>query len=288
MKFGRRYRLTIQTDAGQLIIEPPFTIRFSLRRSVLASMNTLDIDIYNLSQTTRDNIFQDMFYKASPNRSIIFEAGYDFLSTVFKGEFREANSGREGVDIVTSITAFDGYFATQNTFSYRTLEPTTLREVIKDLIGSFDPERLTEGLVSDGASMSESFQRPIVLRGNTYEQLKKYSGGKAFIDLEKIYVLQDNEVIAGAIPLINADTGLLSTPRRDEAYLTVSTLFEPRIVMGQSLDLVSSVNPIYNGKYKAVGVQHSGIISEAVNGDCRTIVHLSDPIKFNGSIVNVS
>lgn len=290
MKFGRKYRLTIDTDNGTFVIEPPFTIRFTVKRHVLASMNTLDIDIYNLSKERRDNIFQDQYYQPlGKRRHIKLEAGYDDLSTIFQGTFWIANSGREGVDIVTSICSTDGGLETENSFTFRTLQPQTGapltgRKIVQDLIGSFDPAQLSAGKISNGQTMQQNYQRPVVLNGNTYDLLKKYSNGKVFIDLEKIYVLEDNEVVEGGIPLINADTGLLSTPRRDEAYLTVSTLFEPRFIMGQSADLVSTVNPIYNGKYRVCGVQHQGIISEAVNGDCRTIVHLYDPTKYSGSM----
>jgi hypothetical protein len=180
---------------------------------------------------------------------------------------------------------------TANNFTYKTIQSGgTVRSVIQDLIGSYAkaPYALSEGVLSNGTPMGKVFQRPVVLEGNTYDLLKKYSNGQVYIDLEKVYVLQDNEVLAGAIPLINADTGLLSSPRRDDAAITVTTLFEPRIIIGQWLDLISTVNPQYNARYKVAGVQHQGIISEAVNGDCRTTISLLNPQKFSGSIINVS
>lgn len=291
MKFGRRYQITIETENGSYIVRPPFTIRFNIKRHVLSSLNTLDLDIFNLAPTKRDNIFQDMFYQAlTKRRHITFEAGYDSLATIFKGTFWQANSAREGVDIITSINSRDGQWDVESTFTYRTLDKANLsaRGVVQDLIGSYTPANLSAGTISNGMTMKETFQRPVALEGNTYDLLKKYSGGKVFIDLEKVYVLEDNEVIAGAIPLLSADTGLLSTPRRDESYLTVTTLFEPRIVMGQAINLISTVNPVYNAQYKVMGVQHQGIISDAVGGDCRTIIHLFNPAQFGGSIVSVS
>lgn len=288
MKFGRKYKLTIETEDGQLIIEPPLTIFFNIKRHILSSLNTATIEIYNLAENTRGKIFQDPFYiPANTQRHITLEAGYDTLSTIFKGTFLNANSVRSGVDIITTIDAIDGGTDTINNFTYRTLNANNKYEVLKDLIGSYATGRLTEGKVSNYFK-EDLFQRPVVLEGNTYDLLKKYSDGKVFIDLEKIYILNDNEVIDGAIPLISAETGLLETPRRQENTIMLTTLFEPRIIMGQVIDLYSTVQKVYNGQYKVIGITHQGVISESVNGQCSSTIYLLDPNGFAKGIENVT
>lgn len=278
-------------DNRTIIVKPPFTIRFSIRRHTGASVNTMDIDILNLDENTRNDIFQDRFFQNKlKRRSITIEAGYDTLSTIYQGTIYEASSTREGVNIVTSISSRDGGWETDNGFMYQTVKaPVDTKTLLQTLVGGYSTLKgngLTLGAISD-TFKDVILQRPVVLEGNIFDMLKKYSDGKVYIDLEKVYILQNNEVITGAIPLIDADTGLLSTPKRDETFMTITTLFEPRIVMGQSLDVYSTINKVYNGTYKVAGVQHMGTISEAVGGDLRTIIHMFNPQQLNGSIVNV-
>ena len=51
-------------------------------------------------------------------------------------------------------------------------------------------------------------------------------------------------------------------------------LFEPRLTLGQIINLQSTTNKQYNGLYKVVGFTHRGTISPAVCGDLRTTVNL--------------
>jgi len=127
--------------------------------------------------------------------------------------------------------------------------------------------------------MQDVFSRPTVLEGNVYELIKQYSVNSGinitFIDLEILNITGLNEVIVNPnLQLLDASTGLIHTPRRDQSYLTVTTLLESRIIMGQLVELKSSVTPQYNGAYKIVGVNHKGNISGAVQSRCESIFNL--------------
>jgi hypothetical protein len=113
-----------------------------------------------------------------------------------------------------------------------------------------------------------------VLFGNTAELLKNESNNKFFIDNEKVYVLNNNECIAGSITLITAESGLLESPKRSETQLVFKILFEPRLKVGQLIQLNSLINDIFNGIYKIIGFTHTGTISEANGGRCETEVSL--------------
>lgn len=269
-KFGRRYKITIQTtDITALVIEPPLTVEFDIHRSVMATMNSMTLRIYNLSETKQNLIYQDRFdinkYK------IIVEAGYESLSTVFIGDIFEANSTREGSNIITKIDARDGSFDMNQSVVNTTLKAgTTLNETLTYLAGQF---KNLKGLHVTNATpgMEDAFERPVVLEGNVYELIKQYAlqGGvnDVYIDLDVIYINGQNEVVVnGEIELLDASTGLIHTPRRDQSFLTVTTIFEPRVIMGQVIQLVSDIQPKYNGLYKIIGLKHQGVISEAVGG----------------------
>lgn len=284
-KFGRKYRLTVDMNdgTGQIVIEPPLTIQFSVERSTNSSMNTMLLIIYNLGEVTRNRIFQD-FFVTDKYRRVTLEAGYgDDLSTIFTGNIRSSSSARQGVNILTTINAFDGGFDTQTTMSKKTLvEGTSYIDMFKNLIGDFP--NINQGKIGN---IEGSFRRPVVLDGNTFDLIRRYTNNQVYIDLQQINILKDNEVIDGVVPLIDSSTGLLETPRRENAFLTVTTLFEPKILMAQILELQSSIVPIYNGQYKVVGIKHQGTISDAVGGDLTTEINLLLGEQYFGRFVSV-
>ena len=182
----------------------------------------------------------------------------------------EASSTRNGADIDTDIIAMDGGLDTYNTKTSRTLQKgTTLRDVLGGLVGDFP--NLTEGTIG---AIEGDFKRPVVIEGNTFTLLSKYSNDRVFVDLEQVNILQGDETLTGSLPLINSETGLIGTPKRSGAFLEVTTIFEPRVNVGQLLEVQSSVAPIFDGQYKVTGVKHSGTISDAVGGDCTSTFNL--------------
>jgi len=56
--------------------------------------------------------------------------------------------------------------------------------------------------------------------------------------------------------------------------VTAEMLFEPRLKIGQVVELVSRDYPSLNQLYKVIGIQHSGTISDAVGGKCKTTVRM--------------
>lgn len=262
MKFQRRFKLLIETNSGNtVVIEPPISIDFTVTRSIMGSLNSMQLRIYNLSKDKRSDIFQDRFNPRN-YKKIALSAGYEELSPIFIGNIFQATSSRQGTEIVTEIDARDGGFDSSNTISNKTLaEGTTFEEFFKSLIGDFS--NLEIGKIN---AVNKRFRRPIVVDGNTFQIIKKYSEGNVFIDLETVNIMQENDVIEGVVPLITSSTGLLGTPKRTGAYIEIETIFEPRIIMAQILEIKSDVQPQYDGQYKVIGVSHQGAISEGVGG----------------------
>jgi hypothetical protein len=64
---------------------------------------------------------------------------------------------------------------------------------------------------------------------NEFSLIQKYTNGRCFIDFEKINILNDNDVKYGVIPIINFESGLLETPRREDTYLSAKVIFSPDI-----------------------------------------------------------
>jgi hypothetical protein len=281
-KFGRNYRITIYPiDAGDpIIITMPFTIKFNIERTFASGMNTMELGIYNLSEAHRRRIAQDFnvignYPNAPANRNtnnIIVEIGYDNLYVAFQGYITFASSAREGVDIVTRISALDGLKDAQRTQVFQTLSAgQKVSDVLEYLTGQFTD--LKRGAVG---TFDDILQRPVVLNGYAWDLLKQYSNANCYIDNGKIYVLQDNEYLDTETVLqLSDETGLIGTPRRSVAFLTVKTLLETSVGISDRIDLKSSIMPEYNGRYWIYGIQHEGVISASVGGAAYTTFHLS-------------
>lgn len=272
MKFDRKYTLSIEVAGGQNVtLELPLSVEFTIERNSLASANTATFRIFNLGEKTRNLIYFDR-YNITEFRAIQFRAGYkDFAPLIFNGTVRQAYSYRTGVDMITEIEAYDGGFPMVNGFTSMTIgSGNTAAQVLRSLAASL-PGITASPIIGTFNTINS---RGEVLFGPTWDLINQKSNGLATIDNGQVKALQNNEVIEGEIPLIDSSTGLLGSPRRSDALLEFDLLFEPRLTVGQVLDLKSTTNPIFNGRYKVMGFSHRGIISPAVAGDAVTSVSL--------------
>jgi len=274
LKFGRTYTLTVQGADGEFhTFQNPLTIDFSILRNTLASASTANIKIMNLGAVTRNLIYKDRF-DTLEYRKVELHAGYGRQqSMIFSGNIKEAKSYREegATETVTEIDAYDGGFAMVNNYASRSYAAGTPRaQVINGLVSDMGPT-LAPGAVS---VLAGTYPRGKSIMGPTWQQLVTESGQRAFIDNGRIYVLDDDEAIVGDAFLITAETGLLGSPKRSGTFVTCEILFEPRLVIGQRVELISRFNSILSGFYKVMGIQHAGTISDAVNGKLKTIVSL--------------
>lgn len=282
-KFGRSYRLKVETqprqlgssapsDAGFATIELPYTIEFSITRNLLASANTGTFRIYNLAERSRNRVYKDQ-YNLLEFRAIQFWAGYsDQIPLLFNGNVKQAWSYRPsgGKDVFTEVEAYEGMYAMANGFSSKTLSGgQSYVDILRSLNGDMP---FLDSPVIGGVPGSAG--RGTALFGNTWRLIQKYSGGNATIDNNKLLVLQPNECIPGDITVINSDTGLLGSPYRSNAMIEFEMLFTPQIKVGQIIKLESRVNSLFNGFYKVMGFRHCGMISPSVGGSVRTTVQL--------------
>jgi len=77
--------------------------------------------------------------------------------------------------------------------------------------------------------------------------------------------------------IINAETGLLNTPRFYGQSMQLTTLFEPRVNCGDLIRLQSTVQPEYNRDYKVCGVTHSCEMGFGTTGSNTTMLTLIYP-----------
>jgi hypothetical protein len=288
-KFNRSYSLKIEVQPRGLD-EPaptsknawaelalPYTIEFSIVRSLMGSANTATFRIYNLAERSRKKIYKDR-YNFVDYRACQFSAGYnDNLSQVFNGNVIAAWSRRESgaVDVITEIQAQESY-AMVNSFTSRTIGAQAYRNVMLEI--SKDFKHMDKPIL--GAIDGQS-ERPISLFGPSWKLLNGYKGDATIaIDNNRMIALRPDECIVGTIGEVSAETGLLGAPYRSDTFIEFEMIFTPEIQIGQAIKLNSVTNPIYNKKpYRVVGFSHVGTISDAVCGAAKTTVQLQAGTK---------
>ncbi len=269
------YRTFDQVQAGvpagaMLRIEPPFTMEFDIIRNDLASSNTATFRVYNLTKTTRTKIHKDQF-ATNLYKGIELRAGYENVTpTIFKGNIKIAWSTREGQVNITKIEAYDGGFAFLNGRVDQSFQAGTPNNQVLEAIMQTLPQ-VNRGAVGNFPGV---LTRGNAISGNSADLASQLSNGSFFVDLEKAYVLNDNECIPGAINVIASDSGLLGTPILEETSLRFDMIFEPRLLIGQQVKLDSLTATNFNTVYRVCSLQHRGMISDSVCGTAITSVGL--------------
>lgn len=276
-KFGRNYELSVEgSDGNILTITLPFTLEMDIERNVLSSANTSSIRIYNLSARHR-NLIRKNIQDYGTLRTVILRAGYgDNMPVVFAGNISQAWSVREGTNFITQIECFDGGFAFVNgqtsiTFPAGTQRAEVFKALTANLVG-----------VQFGAigNFKGTLSRAMTLSGNTANILNELSAGGFFVDNSKAYVLSENECIPSqGLDTVDPASGLLNTPVWEATILHFDMLFEPRLVIGQILNLESQTETVLNGQYRVVSLHHTAMISPSVSGDAITSVGMLSPQK---------
>lgn len=280
-KFNRIYELTIEADdqvrpsadvapenTKRVVIRLPYTVEFEITRANLGSSQNGTFRIYNLGEATRRAIQKDQWQYIF--RNIQFRAGYDsqdgkLLPLIFNGTIRTAYSYRQGVDFITEIDAYDGAWAmTQGYTNLGLPSGVTASQVIAYLSRDL-PNTSGQPIIGDFPTEAK---RGLVLSGNTWGLIQKFTNQLALINNGQVVALKLNEVLRGGLPLISAETGLLGIPKRTRSMLECRMIFEPRLTLCQLIELRTQYLPELNRFWKVVGVQHQGTISAAVAGDC--------------------
>ncbi len=279
-KFNRSYSLGV-TNTDQVTvtyIQPPFTVEFEVYRNSFSSANIASFRIYNLAPATRSQILKDQ-YDFGRIRPIAFKAGYNNqLGLAFGGYVTQCWSAREGSNMITTIECFDGGYAFQTSITSMALPSGTpiaptpgvnAPSIIGNLVASMPG--VTLGAVGNYPGTTT---RGTSLSGSTVDLLNQYTGNGFFIDNNIANCLNDSEALAGNPPIINAASGLLGSPVKEETLISFSMLFEPTLQIGQLITLNSLTAGNFNGTHKVISLRHRGTISASVCGDATTEVGL--------------
>lgn len=275
MKFNPQFLFSAEAAGGQNVrvaYKPGdgaagISCHFEIRRATMASAQTATFRLFQLGEKTRDLLQKDWF-NLSDVRAVQFSAAYagDPLTMVFNGTIKQAQSTKApgATEIVTEVEAFDGGAAMANGYSLKSIAAgTSFSDLIKNLAADLPgiSKNAIIGTVPGKTTRGSAFA------GNTWNYIFQLSDGLATIDNNQLQVLAPNEYSGASIPVINSQSGLLGSPRRFNQMMQVRMLFEPAFVIGQLVDLESTVLPKFNGRYKVMGLVHRGAIGPTESGE---------------------
>lgn len=287
--------ITFSPVSGEAIqIKNPFTLIMNIRREAMSAINSATFQIYNLSQNTRNQLYRDKFSWRGLKR-VTLKAGYASqgpLPIVFDGTAYSINSYRtQGTtNFITEIEAFDWDFPVRNALTSQSLsgkvkKQQIIDQLIKDIVSMGTPDHhMNRGYIHQYTN--EELYYPVISE-KSWDRLRTETENLCTIDNGNIHVLADNEYIPGANFTINSNSGLLGAPKRSETYVEVEMLFEPSLIVNQKVTLASVSQTKFNGDFKIYGINHTGIISDAVNGKCQTKLSLQS-LQKNAQLMGVT
>ena len=269
------YRITIYTQEETITIQYPITCQMTISRSVNASSCSASVQLYNLAPSTRDRIFQDVFTnEQSQWKYIHIEAGYasdaDNFSLLFAGRILQAYSHKTGgsTDIITHIEAHAFDLLDCNT-SHTFAAGTSFKDIYNTIA-----QDLPNCVIGNTGALEGEIKTATTFDGNAIDELNKLSGGNTFIDNGMLNTIMSNECIDVPVPVISENAGLLETPMRRDASLTIKSIFLPELIIGQLLEIKSGVFSNYNGQYKVMGFTHNLLFSATQSGKRTTEIEL--------------
>lgn len=268
---GYTYTLRIEkrTRNTFLEIKNPFTVDFTINKTNFKGSNSLSMKVYGLSKESRDSIRKDQAFHVDVSQRITFSAGKDGVEPiVFNGKITSCSVVKEGVDMVTLITAFDDGLSRSSTSRRSYSAGTSKQTIVNDLISDLAHLGIQRGYVSP---VLGNISRGISIFKKTTEALYEFTDGKFEIQDMRANVYGDRDPMPAVIQKIKGSR-LLNTPTSQSTNIFFEIFFEPGLVVGQDVLLESSRIRMFNGKVNIISLNHKGRISDRVASSVTTTV----------------
>ena len=291
-------------------------INFTVERAINVINNKATIEIYNLNKNAKRFLLQDIYsvpkiYKYLPNgdleldakgnpkydlnyRFINLRAGYmgidgqkKIFDQIFVGNLMEGGSGRQGTEFITKLYCQENGYFNQSSAGFinksfnGAIEEDFMKEALNRLGYGFQSLIASE---KTKAELKNSLP-PRTFIGKSQKLLRNKYGLDFFTDRGMPFLLKEFEAlesITSMIQVINSDTGLIGSPIRKDTNIEVRMMFEPRIALGQIIELQSATTSEYNGQYKVVAIKHKGPISASEEDDLITTLELYIGLQQTG------
>lgn len=273
-KFNLNYKIVVEdingilhiissiNEKGEDILES-LSVNINVEKTITDSSNKCKLEVINLKESTR-KVLKKSRLDSNIYRSLEIYAGYNNKpALIFKGNIETANSYRQNTEFITEIVGMDGQFGIINSQTNKSFDRKFGDNL--NIVLASDLKNINVGYITE-TNPFKIGERGRVLEGNTWNLISGQNLLQTFINDEKVFILQPEEVIANDILIIDNESGLLNTPKEYDGYLEVEMLFEPNVVLGGLTTLESKTAKEYNGNYKLIGANHQLSVSKIGKG----------------------
>lgn len=236
-------------------------IQFEIKKSITADKNYCRVNIYNLSENTRNRITSDI------NSLVRVQAGYlenTGLVEIGQGNISNVIHSIKSPDIITTIYSKDGFKATnRKNISLSFVEKTPLDAVIKAIIGKlelpvrfvdYDKSAILKGGFSHVGSIPDALNQLALQFNFTWS-----------IQNGQVLITGLNKSTGKQSVFLSASTGLINNPEKiiktKDLALTnkyeykVVSLLQPQLEIS---DLIQIESKTLNGVFMINEFEHKG------------------------------
>lgn len=278
-QYLRKVRFTATGGGGGITVNPggiakhEMKIKFDISKGIESSQNTATISIWNLNEGHRNAVGKEW-------DDVTLEAGYmppeggGNVGIIFKGQLRDVEHKRDGVDIITTLTCGDGDKAFRRATISKTFpKGTEVKEVVEELYKQLEKEGVRRGEWKFPDDMPK-YKRPYSMCGTCTRELDTVGRGRGFYWSVQNGVMEviPSDGYIGGIVLITPETGMIDTPTITDNGVKVSCLLNPEIRPNRRVRIESGVLEMNaeGGEYRVSQATFSG---DNRDGDFKVAVH---------------
>ena len=278
--FGRNIELTVESIFDGASSARGFTpiqkttikdvnIVFDIQADRTQGINTMEAEIYGLTEETRYNI------RKKPASVVSLRFGYseDDMFTLFKGALRSSKVEKEGAEIKTILQGADGQRARLPYFSKSYRKGWPVVSILVDLVESMGVDQgnlYTFNDYSEQGGLPLTLKRGYSAHGHAVDIFAKIMNSRGLewsIQQETLQILRMGDAYrdGSAAPLLTPETGLLGVPTIDDkGIMSCQSLILPYISPGR---IISVDSKFLGGKdnratrktdYKVIRCQYRG------------------------------
>lgn len=225
--------------AGGALDFADFRVVFTIRRGDFQTPNTADVRIYNLSDNTANRVDNEF-------TRIQIQAGYQSnLGLIFQGTIKQFRKGREDQkNSYLDVTAADG----DEAYNFATaVGSLAAGHTAKDRWAFLNQQMAAQGVTAGDAPFlpKNASVRGRVYCGMTKDYLRQFAtdqGCAWSIQDGQLTLIQKTSFQGGRVPLISPQSGLIGVPEQTQNGIAVRTLLNPRLKIGQLVQIQGTIN----------------------------------------------
>jgi hypothetical protein len=239
-------------------------VTFNVHKNTATTPNFLDARVYNMAPATMKKVIQFGRIKLS--------AGYKYgqYGVIFDGMVVQYRRGKENpTDTYLEIIAADGQKMVTSNSAHRFEQGSMESDGIKTIVNDIG---IPVGFMSQKVG-TDTLLRPWIVAGSSQHYIRdmmvKYNAD-TFVDMNKLYIVSQQEYLEGEAVVLNTRTGLVGIPEATPQGMQIRCLLNPRIKIGGLVKLdsefISGVAFIPGGQ-EVTGSEANRVLAQSYGAD---------------------